>query len=196
MNGEQFERLRSAVQWAVDNAAYERGLAEAQPERAHNQEVWAEGKVLEERAPLPSAFHMTMGNVVPLSQSGYGMSEHVSVVCPSALCLAGDVVLEAGGTFVVDESLRVGSAVIVDDAIMPDGRFGRVVAFARDLLGLDLDEGADLFDSDNRIGDILYFATRSAAESGHDLIAALRIPEGLLSADELDYVMTYAPAGA
>lgn len=126
MNDEQFERLVQAVQFAIDD----RTEAPSIEQRPHwFQNTWATGPVV--------------GSV---QVEGVG---EMKEVCASGCCLAGNVVLTAGGKFVStpaevlrwSQQQRPGVKGIevpwLNQAVMPDGRMNEISDEAEALLGIN-----------------------------------------------------------
>lgn len=162
MDKQQFERLVSAVQWAVDDFLREQGTL---PDPAlgsgphWDQGVWSRGRVVDS-VQVPGG--------------------EMKVVCGTSFCLAGNIAAEAGDKFVVepDRSLLDSDDIVADTCLTAEGRLMMVMERAKQLLGIEYDvvpedalEGEDgstwLFDSENDIEHLVRLADIIAEQHGH-----------------------------
>jgi len=151
MNRKQFELFQTAIQWVVDEHR------EPTHSPSHLQSTWAVGRVLFDkvtayrRKDRPKTFQ---------------------VVCPTACCVAGDICLTNGDTFVVgcdEEPVRYNTAIAVDYVVDEDGKLHEIGARARSLVGITGPEANELFEGGNRVEDITRVATSIAARRDFDL---------------------------
>lgn len=137
MNVKEFDRLQTAVQWAVDEA---RRTDLDQRWLTHDQGKWGYGTV-ENREPIKAKY-----GLAPIT---------MRAVCPSACCLAGNIVLAEGDTFVVPtySSHSVGEEVNVDYCVDTKGTVYKIEDRALDLIGMEYDQ--QMFDSEQDIDDLV-----------------------------------------
>lgn len=152
MDSKQFEEFQTGVQWVQDEARSDtrHGLVR------HNQKTWARGRVKNE--------------VVTDEMSSRWMP-----VCASACCLAGNIVLAHGDTFVVPayDSFQgvaeMGGECHVDYCMDDEGKIHSINERAIELAGLtDLQAGA-LFFEGMTAAKIVSYAAAVAEENGYHL---------------------------
>ena len=165
-----FDRLQTAVQWTVDEDR-ERYEFEKTDEYAkfgwdawwtqsvvhHDQESWGAG-VLKKDGEL---FTSPIGTY--------------TAVCPTAGCLAGNVVLASGEKFVVSwpssqaDHIPEGLPVSVSACWTADGDVDEISHRAQELMGIDSDDADRLFEGENDVDAIVNIATEIAASWGFTL---------------------------
>jgi hypothetical protein len=150
MDQKQFERLQTAVQWVVDEEVT------ATPSLTLNMDVWGFGEVPRDTEPTKGRYDVEREAVIP-----------VKVVCPSACCLAGNIVLAAGDQFVVDGQYTSGETVYADNCIDEKGVIHSIPQRALELIGLDDDY--EMFDGSQSAADVVEKAWNVAADRGFDL---------------------------
>lgn len=123
----------------------------------------------------------------PVMNSDFG--KYVPISCPSGMCLAGNIVHDAGYRFLISvdedvdgdpESLReavererdAGGVIDVESCLSPDGEVGDISNTAKEIL--DLGDGyafslMGLFDADNDIHDACFIGMALAKRHGQDL---------------------------
>jgi len=160
MDRKQFEILQEAVQWVVDEAAYQHRTNQgdwhpATYERPHewNQNTWGIGSVRPETDQV-----MVRG--VPYLP-----------VCASACCLAGHIVVAAGEKMVLADPLGLmhGVKQHVTACLTCDGHIELISDRARDLAGLDDGEAMVLFDSGMDADAIVAYADGVCRLNGYEL---------------------------
>jgi|SRR5262245_32908516 len=150
MDKKQFELFQEAVQWVLDEKrASEKG-------RKHNriwhkQKFWGQGEVTDE------------------SVTQVGTSLTMSVVCPSAACLAGNVVLLHGDRMVaLVNHGRPGDVVQADYCADDKDRVYMIGTRARQLLGITSEEAA-IFGGDHSRRLVIEMAKEIAENHGYKM---------------------------
>lgn len=157
MSGLNIDLLNRTVQWAIDKAA---GQEKRGP--AHDQRMWAIGTVLKggDKFPGPNDYLVREMNV-----------------CGGSMCLAGDIVYEAGGRFFtwVEAGSPRDKAWNVHLVLMPGATEPVSISEeARKLLGVD-DDGL-LFSAGNTLEEIIEHASELA--DGHGEVLEVTVPDG------------------
>jgi len=164
MDTKQFNDFQQVIQWVVDEARRKEAedLAAADDvllpptDLVHNQNYWGYGKVTDTRIPIKP-------------NSVFGKSvEEVQMVCPTACCVAGHVVVRHGDQMVAGVQITRDS-VSADYCVDEDGRVHSIPDRAQDLLGISSSESSTLFDGDNDADDVVDKAMDIADAYGYEL---------------------------
>lgn len=153
MNVIQFQRLQDAVQWAAD-------VHDTPPKEGV---TWEQG----------TWFNGALDGIAP----GLGGGEefhYVDVVCDSACCIAGNVVLNEGDKFVVPSYAigafqKQGEEISAEYCLSKDGEYDTIGNRARELLGIESRESNMLFSGESDIDMVIEIASDIARDYGHDL---------------------------
>ena len=152
MDKKQFELLQTSVQWVWDDH-HRKTAQERRRGLHHEQGLWVGGRVKEKIKALWGSHR-----------------KEFSVVCPTACCLGGHIVIANGDQLVVDEECDERSFVTsVEHCVDEEGQVRSIQARATELAGLTVDEASTLFDGGNTAEVIVREATRIARERGHRL---------------------------
>jgi hypothetical protein len=150
MDQKQFERLQTAVQWAVDEEAI------ATPTLTVNMDVWGFGEVARGRGVIKAKYDEESKHAI-----------EVKAVCPTACCLAGNIVLAAGDEFIIDKHYYDGETVYADNCVDDKGIIHSIPVRALDLIGLNDDHG--MFEGSQSASDIVAKAEMVAEDYGFSL---------------------------
>jgi len=152
MEQKQFEVFQTAIQWVKDEA--ERDYAPIGVR--HDQATWGNGEIGTDRVMIGSVKY--------------------AAVCPSACCLAGNIVLVAGERFVypVNDDLfdPTGACVTVDYCVDDEGHLRQIPDRAAELAGLT---DADLWDYNpfapsHSAEDLISIAEKITKQHGYTLV--------------------------
>lgn len=146
MDQKQFNVFEQGIQWVKD----ERDHPEQRTGVEHNQGTWGWGKVMSKLGITAKNSHQSW---LP--------------VCPSACCLAGNIVLIAGDKFVIPEGYE--GDCNVDYCLTGEGEVENIAERAKDLAGLTDGEAQMLFEGSNSADHIIDMATRIADRNGYEL---------------------------
>jgi hypothetical protein len=151
MDLKQFNIFQEAIQWVVDEQRRRRAdkdIYEMTGRLRHFQQEWGMGRVVAERLAAHPSYQM---------------------VCPTACCVAGNIVLINGDRFVVDSVLPEDSLVAVQSCVTDKGEIVDIDDRAIEVVGLDAVEAMNLFSGGNSWRDIVHCATKIAKAHGHTL---------------------------
>lgn len=155
MDIKQFELFQGAIQWVVDQ--HNRGTNTSVLE--HDQGNWGEGIL----SPTPEWRKDTDGLAY-------------AVVCPTAGCVAGNIVAMNGDQFVIGMAPEFVKAnvhrkmeVQVQECWSADDGIHTIPGRARELAGLTPGEATRLFNGDNDVDDIVNIAHMIATNHGYQL---------------------------
>ena len=151
MDQKEFDRLQTATQWAVDEAKAERPAAEGH--LYHDQDNWGYGKVTSKAVSGKYAHAPFMARTV----------------CASSCCLAGNIVLAEGDTFVVPDwsSAVEGQIVVVEYCMDATGTVHKIEDRALDLIGVEFDQL--MFDPEQDVDTLVERVGDVAEEHGFTL---------------------------
>jgi hypothetical protein len=150
----QFDLFQTAIQWVWDEWHRKiRGDARQGP--IHKQVVWAAGTVTDQMVPVAE-------------DETYRWGEWVSVICPTACCVAGNIVMVHGDQFVTKQMPNEFVAH-VEMCIDDHGRVHGISDRAQGLAGLTGSEASRLFHQDNNAHSIVQIAQMIAARHGYEL---------------------------
>lgn len=143
------ETLQAAVQWVVDEDRIMANDPDAERSLTHDQDLYTIGYATDQKA------------------SGY------RVICPTACCLAGNIVIAHGDLLIVNYlDYDPGEQnLLADYCLDSDGRVHHVQERAAELVGIDPDpESFDqsMFDGDQNADDIRALAEATARRHGWD----------------------------
>lgn len=162
MDTQQFARLQKAVQWAVDEHLIESNLMPRKGEQTKrwDQDTWGQASYTRERVEV-------------VHHDDYHAIHNwnlVQVDCGTTCCIAGNVVLDAGAKFVIPDRdfLTPGERVGVEYCLTQDSKIKLIPDLARELLGVDDEEG--LFSGSNDIYEVIEYAEELASSHGHTLV--------------------------
>jgi hypothetical protein len=143
----QFNIFQEAIQWVADEARHK-----AEGERSHGlkhlQAEWGMGRTVAERLVAHPSYR---------------------VVCATACCVAGNIVLLNGDRFVSDSALPADCTVAVQSCVTAEGDVMDIDDRAIELAGLSEGEAAMLFGGANSWTDIVEMAIQIAKVHGFEL---------------------------
>lgn len=158
MDKKQFDLFQATIQWVLD----EKRITEKHGKHRgihHRQAWWAAGtitgKVLE-----------VLTTSVPFTTS-----KQFRVICPSAACVAGNIVAMNGDKLVIPEAPLVNSEeqVIADYCMDDKGHLYLIGDRAAAVAGLTGDEASALFSPNNSRERVIEMATEIAAKYGYEM---------------------------
>lgn len=156
MDLKQFEMFQTTIQWVLD----EKRITAAHGRHGliwHRQSWWASGKVTDTVVQARSS-------TIPFTTS-----KQFKVICPSAACVAGNIVSAYGDKLVVPEGAIEECTAIADYCIDDEGRLHLIGDRAAALAGLSTDEAARLFAPNNSRDYVIELATEIASNHGYEL---------------------------
>jgi hypothetical protein len=156
MDQKGFDLFQSAIQWVADEMNREMGESRAYP-MSHNQGFWAEGTV-----------------TGPVEGTYQGEEYHMLAVCPTAGCVAGNIVTLHGDTLVgMDPMMGLGvtrpTFMVVEHCLDDGGEMHAIAARARELVGMTASEARALFSGENSRENVIQLAQVIARNHGFDL---------------------------
>lgn len=155
MDRKGFERLQTAVQFAVDEDRMERAK-ESRSTYTWRQGYWGVGWLTNE------VVHALIG--------GRKAKNPYRVVCPTAGCVAGTIVVQHGDKLVAETTTDKETGLVQADNCVDDaGVYWTVESRANDLLGLDDDQTCRLFSGGLGIDDVVQAASQIAKDHGYEL---------------------------
>ena len=149
MDQKQFDLFATGIQWVKDEA--ERDYT---AQVRHNQGIWGLGRIKEGIRRLRK-------------NSTY---QYFAPVCPSACCLAGNIVLANGDEFVIPAELAAGKDTShVDYCMDAEGEIHHIRDRAQQVAGLTGLDAQALFDANRSPEVLINMAEQIAAREGFTL---------------------------
>lgn len=153
MDKKQFELFQSAIQWVADE---QRRKKQRDPKSGviHEQNCWGAGKIIDWiKAHISNS-----------------PREQFAQVCPSACCLAGNIVLLNGDRMVtLDQTAVLGDFENVENCLDEEGRLHSISTRAQQLAGLTGPQATRLFAGENYADQIIEYAQEIAVKNGYEL---------------------------
>lgn len=163
MNGKQFDRFQSALQWVADE---ERAVEAAERSSlVHTQETWVFGRV---GKPYTGPLSQTVNEECSPEWARQILDKQFSEVCATNCCFAGNVVIANGDTIIASGFIEgdLASPAMCVDA---DGNVHTIAKRATDLLGITPTQARDMFDGNNEPAMLYQRGARIAEAYGHEL---------------------------
>lgn len=153
MDKKQFDLFQSGVQWVWDDNKRRQAGRPHGGNLHHVQGLWVGGRIID-RIKAKWGEHR----------------REMDLVCPTACCLAGNILITNGDRFVVDHEWDIGEQTTsVEYCLDEKDQVHGIQNRAMEVAGLNLAEAQELFEGGNTAESIVESATRIAKEHGYEL---------------------------